>query len=559
MKFAIFHILPILILCSVAPVHGMESLRDILDSYRSPATPEASETSAAAASPSPEAQASVTPAATPTPAPTSPRPETNSWRSSGQPPVVRVNVAAQSPNFIQPWRKKPRVIRQGLGVVLMDGRILVTAELVADSIDVELEKPDTAVKAAATVEIVDYDANLALLAAPSADFLQKIPGARLDDSVSVGDRVDIMQLEPNGRPVLTPATVTTIEVGPYPVDENAFLIFKLSTPLQSRENSFTIPAFRDGRLVGLVMRYNSTTQTADLVPSPVIAHFLRAATQTPYAGFPRAGLTYSDTRDPQLRRFAGLSNGSGGAYITKVLPGSPAEAAGLKVGDVLLDVDGHAIDQDGNYEDKRFGKISLAHYVSTALQAGQKIPITVWRDGAEVKLEGAFAPRDRSHMTSQPYIFDREPDYVMVGGLVFSELSRQFLREFGRNWPQDSPLKLAYLDRFQDELPPDRGRIVFISNVLSSPNNIGYENLGFEIVEEINGRPIHSLADVAAAVDHPEEKFHRIKIAEDPGLIVLDAEASKADEERILQLYGLTSPRRLESQNQSQPDDSHNP
>lgn len=551
MKSAIFRLLPILILCGAAPVHGMESLRGILDSYRAPAAePEAP---TAAASPSPEA----TPTATP--APTSPRPETNSWRSAGQPPVVRVNVAAQSSSFTQPWRKKPRAIRQGLGVVLMDGRILVTAELVADSIDVELEKPDTAVKAPAKVEIVDYDANLALLAAPAADFLQSIPGARLDDSVSIGDRVEIMQLEPNGRPVITPATVTTIEVAPYPVDENAFLTFKLSTPLQSRENSFTVPAFRDGRLVGLVMRYNPATQTADLVPSPVIAHFLRAATQSPYAGFPRAGLTYSDTRDPQLRRFAKLSNGAGGAYITKVLPGSPADAAGIKVGDILLNVDGHAIDQDGNYEDGRFGKISLAHYVSTALQSGQKIPIIVWRDGAEVKLDGAFAPRDRSHMISQPYIFDREPDYVMVGGLVFSELSRQFLREFGRNWPQDSPLKLAYLDRFQDELPRDRGRIVFISNVLSTPDNIGYENLGFEVVEKINGRPIRSLADVAAAVDHPGGKFHRIKLAEDPGMVALDAEASRASEERILQLYGLTSPRRLESQDQPPPDATHNP
>jgi hypothetical protein len=211
-------------------------------------------------------------------------------------------------------------------------------------------------------------------------------------------------------------------------------------------------------------------------------------------------------------------------------------------------VDGRAIDQDGNYEDERFGKISLAHYVSTALQAGQKIPIVVWRDGAEVTLEGTLAPRERSRMISQPYIFDREPDYVVVGGIVFSELSRQFLREFGRGWQEDAPLKLLYLDRFQSELPPDRGRIVFISSVLSSPNNIGYEGLGFEVVEEINGKPIRSLADVAAAVDNPEGPYHRIRLAEDPGLLVLDVEGSKADEERIKQQYGLESLRRLESQ-----------
>jgi hypothetical protein len=37
-------------------------------------------------------------------------------------------------------------------------------------------------------------------------------------------------------------------------------------------------------------------------------------------------------------------------------------------------------------------------------------------------------------------------------------------------------------------------------------------------------------------------------LAEDPGLLVLDVEGSKADEERIKQQYGLESLRRLESQ-----------
>ena len=486
---------------------------------------------------------------TPAPAPSPEKTPENRPESSFQPPVVRVNVTSQSSNFSQPWRKNPLAIRQGLGVVLMDGRILVTAELVSNHTYVELEKPETALKAAAKVEVVDYDANLALLAAPAAEFLQSIPGARLDETAAVGDRIDILQLEPNGKPVKTSATITTIEVGAYPVDENAFLVFKLSVPLQSRENSFTVPAFKDGRLVGLLMRYDPRTQTADVVPAPVIAQFLQAATKSPYAGFPRAGVTFSDTRDPQLRRYAKLQNGTGGAYVTKVLPGSPAEAAGLKVGDVLLAVDGKTIDRDGNYEDPRFGKISLAHYVSTVLEPGRKIPIKVWRDGAEVTLEGTVAPRDRSRMISQPYIFDEEPEFVIVGGLVFSELSRQFLREWGPNWPREAPLKLVYLDRFQSELPPDRGKIVFISAVLPGANTVGYEQLSYEVVDEVNGKKIRSLADLAAAIDSPTDKFHRIKLAEDPGFVVLDVEGSKAEEERIKAQYGLKSLRQIHPSN----------
>jgi len=515
----------LLILLAAAPAGAMETLRQYL-----PATAPEAPPAETTATPAPEA----TPEATPPPI------------DPQNPPVVRVNVASQSWNFTQPWRKNTPAIRQGLGVVLVDGRILVTAELVANHTYVELEKPETALKATARVEAVDYDANLALLAAPAAEFLQSIPGARFDDTATVGDRVEILQLEPNGNPVRTAATITTIEVGPYPVDENAFLVFKLSVPLQSRENSFTIPVFKDHRLVGLVMRYDPRTQTADVVPAPVIEHFLAAAAVEPYAGFPRAGLTFSDTRDPQLRAFAKIPNGTGGAYITKVLPGSPAEQAGLRPGDILLQVDGQAIDQDGNYEDPRFGKVSLAHYVSTVLRAGQTIPIVIWRDGQEVTVEGTLAPRDRSRMVSQPYIFDTPPNYVIVGGIVFSELSRQFLREWGRNWPQDAPLRLVYLDRFQSELPDDRGKIVFVSGVLPGANTVGYDDIGFVVVDEVNGQPIKSLRDLTSAVDNPTDGFHRIKLAEDPGLVVLDVEASKAEEERLKAEYRLPALRQLE-------------
>jgi len=513
------------LLVSAPAGRGMETLRQYLPSAETtPPPPTAPTATAPDASPAPAAQTDTTPL----------------------PPVVRVNVASQSFNFSQPWRKNPPVLRQGLGVVLVDGRILVTAELVNNHTYVELEKPETALKAAAQVEVVDYDANLALLAAPAADFLQSIGGARLDETAAVGDQVEILQLESNGTPVRTPASITTIKVDAYPVDENAFLVFKLSAPLQSRENSFTVPVFKEDRLLGLVMRYDPRSQTADVVPAPVIQHFLDASGREPYAGFPRAGLTFSDTRDPQLRRFAKLPEGTGGAYITKVLPGSPAEAAGLKLGDVLLRLDGKTIDQDGNYEDPRFGKISLAHYVSTVMRAGQKIPIVVWRDGAEVPLEGTLAPRDRSRMISQPYIFDAPPKFVIVGGLVFSELSRQYLREWGPSWAREAPLRLVYLDRYQSEMPSDRGKIVFVSGILPGPNTVGYENLSYEVVEEVNGRPVKSLADLAAAVDRPTDQFHRIKLAEDPGLIVLDVEGSKAEEERIKRDYRLPALRQLD-------------
>jgi len=39
--------------------------------------------------------------------------------------------------------------------------------------------------------------------------------------------------------------------------------------------------------------------------------------------------------------------------------------------------------------------------------------------------------------------------------LIFQELSRQYLREWGPNWLKEAPQRFVYLDRFQWELFPE--------------------------------------------------------------------------------------------------------
>src|SRR5262249_9473672 len=151
--------------------------------------------------------------------------------------------------------------------------------------------------------------------------------------------------------------------------------------LQYREGSFVLPVVRGGKLVGLLMRYDARTQNVDLVPAPVIRHFLKAAAGSTYDGFPRAGLEFAASRDPPLRRHVGLNGEPNGVYITDVTKDGPAAAAGIKVGDVVLSINGTPIDQDGNYLDPHYGKLSLANLVSTNSYAGDKLNLEIFRDG----------------------------------------------------------------------------------------------------------------------------------------------------------------------------------
>lgn len=458
--------------------------------------------------------------------------------------VVRVNATIQNYDYFRPWQKRAPFSRRGLGVVIENGQVLVTAELVANATFLELERAATSERTTATVEVVDYDSNLALLRPTDEDFLKDMVPLKLDIDSRVGDRVEVLQLEKNGDIAVTPGTITTITVGQYPMDDVAFLTFRLSVPMQFRDNSFTVPVVRNGRLAGMLMRYDARSQSADLVPAPVIESFLKAARAADgknYAGFPRAGIAFASLRDPQLREYVGLNGDRDGVYITRVQPNSGAAQAGIQKGDVLLAIDGKPIDRDGNYEHPRYGRIPFSHFISVEKSAGETIPFLILRNGEEMTMNVTLHPRDVSKMVSPPYSFDRAPDYVVLGGLVFMELERSYLREWGGNWRNEAPLRLVYLDSFQDEIPEDQGKIVFLSQILPSNDTMGYEELSHMILTRANGKDIKSLDDLRAAIAKPQDGFHRLEFADDPKLIILDADSVARNQDALRMEYGIPS------------------
>jgi S1-C subfamily serine protease len=458
--------------------------------------------------------------------------------------ILRVNSTNQAYDFFRPWTKKAPIARRGLGTLIDGGLILVTAELVANNTFIELEKAATAEKSSATVERVDYECNLAVLRPTDPAFIAGMKPMALDQGVRVGDRATVLQLEPNGEIAQTMGTVTSIAVGAYPMDNMGLLLFRLSAPMQQRDGSFTLPAVRDGKLLGLLMRYDARSQTADLISTPVIEHFLKEAGNQTYGGFARAGVAFSATRDPQLRRYIGLTE-PGGVYVTDVLTGGPADKAGLRTGDIILAVDGKPIDQDGNYEDPEFGRIAFSHISNTLSHPGDSLAFRIFREGKTLELPVKMEVRDRSKILSESYVVDRAPRYVILGGVVFMELSRAYLQEWGGDWPKEAPQRLVYYDAFQNELPQDRGKVVFISQILPSPDTIGYEDLDNLVVSKVNGREIRSLDDLAEAARHPVDGFQKIELEEDPGVLFLDAAAIDANRDNLIRKYSLPALQRL--------------
>jgi S1-C subfamily serine protease len=461
--------------------------------------------------------------------------------------LVRVNVTGQSYDYFRPWQKKAPFSKRALGAVLSKGRVLVTADLVTNQNYVELERAESGEKTAANVQVIDYEANLALLEPTEKSFLDGITPLEITADTVVGDRLSAWQLEPTGALLSTEGLVTTVQMTPYPIDVGQFLTYRVSIPMQYRENSYTVPLVKKDKLAGLLLRYESRSQLLDAIPAPIINHFLKEAESQNYRGFPFAGFSFFPTRDPELREYAGEKGKNGGVYITNVEPGTPAMKAGMQVGDVITAVGNHDVDQNGNYVDPLYGKIEFTNLLTSHAYAGDVVPFHIDRNGKPMQLNMTLEHRDAKDYVSPPYYLDQPPRYFVLGGLIFQELSRQYLKEWGPNWQREAPQRLVYMDHFQSELFPDRNRrIVILSQVLPANSTIGYDDLAYLTVTKVNGKEIKSLDDLASAAKQPVEGFIKIETEEDPKQIELDASQVASEAQELQENYGISSLQRLQ-------------
>ena len=450
--------------------------------------------------------------------------------------VVRINTTMQKWSAPQPWDKSAPAKRRALGAILTNNQILTTAEMAADATYIELESADGNRKIPARVVAIDYEANLSLLTADgdAQEFFKDLKPLKLGQSAAIGDKVNVWQLENNGMPLVTEVTIQSADIVSSFASGHYFLTYEAKGSMQSSSSSYSLPVVKDGNLLGILTSYNSKDQITDVLAPEIISAFLEDAKDGDYKGFPSLGIAISSTIDPNFRAWLKLSDDVGGLYVTRVLKESAAEKAGLKKGDVIIDIEGKEIGRRGYYTDTQYGRLFWSHLVRGSHKVGDSIKITVLREG-EKKAMTATLERPGKKLVPA-YTYGTAPKYLVKGGFIFQELTATYLQAFGKDWQTKAPLGLLDVLNSPDDYEKGRNRVVFLSATVPTPATTGYERIRNTIVTKVNGQEIADIPSLIKAFLAPgSDGLHTIEFSNgNPKTIYLDAAISDMVDAELL-------------------------
>jgi len=458
--------------------------------------------------------------------------------------VVKIFVTQQREDYQLPWQSGPMQGGTGSGFVIAQRRILTNAHLVSDARFIQVQREDDARRVRACVDFIGHDCDLATLTVDDPSFLDDASMVRFAaDLPQPNDEVTVVGYPLGGnRLSVTRGVVSRIDYSTYAhsgIDQH--LVMQVDAAINPGNSGG--PVFFKGYVVGVAFQGLSWAQNIGYaIPLPVVQHFLRDIEDGRYHGYPELGIQFLDTRNAAFKRSLQLPDPRHGVAVSYVDPFGAALGR-LQGGDALLAIDGRPIAEDGTV--KLNGDTVLFAELLERKQWGEAVVIDVWRQGVR---QAVAVP-----LTNPPdpfvyrNLYDQRPRYLIVGGLVFSPLTREYLRTVERQQSDPDVQQLFYYSEYAkpDGWHRDRDEFVVLIRRLAHPVNTYADDFLNGIVEEVNGRRVRGLQDVRRALQSAPDGFHVFRFAGTEDLLVLDAAEAAAADPRIRAAYGVSAAENL--------------
>ncbi|MEO6035636.1 MAG: trypsin-like peptidase domain-containing protein [Verrucomicrobiota bacterium] len=466
-----------------------------------------------------------------------------SFGAEPQRSVIQIITFTQEPEWDSPWRFEAVRRSGGTGFVIKGKRIMTNAHVVSWARQIMVRRFQDPRPYVAKVRFIGHDLDLAVLEVEDEHFFDGLEELEFGELPKVRSTVVTYGYPAGGEQIsYTRGVVSRIEVQGYAHAGNRSSL-AVQTDAAINPGNSGGPVVQDDLVVGVAFQgLSGLENTGFFIPPPVIRHFLKDIEDGTYDGLTTTGIRLVPLQNPAYRRYLKLPDNDLGARVDSLLP-IPATEKMLRRDDVLLQAGPYAIGSDGTvvFDGNR---VSVATAFQMA-QQGESLPVKIWRDGKEMDLSFPSAVFEGDRLVGNQY--DALPRYFVYAGLVFTPVSLDYLKTFGRNWRDSANAEIVYELFYRRYESPETARPepIVLASVLAHPVNANLKTANRALVDKINGIRIDRLTDVVRAFESVTNTHHVIEFLPNHAFEALNRAEADAAHTEILKTYSLPKDRRL--------------
>ena len=404
--------------------------------------------------------------------------------------VAQIVCYRAEPDLLEPHKPYQQGRCSGSGFFINDtGELITNSHVVQDARAVWIRIPAMG-KVMVDVEVVGHspERDLALLRVTPTGLqmikekLGKVPYLQFGDSDQVRRADEILTL---GYPLgqLSLKSTNGVVSGR---EQNLIQVSSAINPGSSGGPSLT----SDGKVVGVTCSGILSAQNVGyIIPINDLKPILDDLRKNKLLKKPILGVLLNNTNQEMATYFGNPT--TGGVYVVDVYNGSVLAKAGVQVGDVLYEINGHQIDMYGDLtlpwsEDK----VSVSDYASR-LEVGEEITVVFYRKGERREINFTFDFSDVAPVR-RLFVGDEAIEYEIFGGMLVQPLMLNHIPALVNNAPN-----LAKYTEFKHQMKP----AVVVTHLIpnSQVQRLSVIVPGV-VIDEVNGKPVGTMQEYRAAL-----------------------------------------------------------
>jgi len=424
--------------------------------------------------------------------------------------TIKIFCTSTSPDFARPWSQLDQVDSTSSGFVInFNGtlKLLGNAHGATYATQLRVRKHGSPTKYKARVCAISHEADLVLLDVDAPEFWRGLEPLSFGSVPRLQDTCLVVGYPTGGDSVcVTKGVVSRILVSNYVHSDESLLTVQIDAAINSGNSGG--PVLFNGSVIGVAFQGVSSAQSVGyIIPTPVILHFLHDLTlhHGRYTGFPSLyGLSFQKLENESARKYLGLTQSEQSGIV--VMDRAPLDDAAkvLQADDVVTHIDGMPVAEDGSIHFRTPGERISCRYLASAKFVGDHIRMRIVRRGTPMEVSFILGPKRPLVPT---HLYDQQPSYYILAGLVFTVLSRPYLQDcFGKSsWVKRSPVDLIKLAYYGVLEQPDQ-QVVILSTILVDDVNSGYGgNFHNIVLTKVNGKPIRNIRHLVEIVENERD------------------------------------------------------